>query len=236
MELINRILGLGAPRRYFGGNSGYVGYSKSKRAVAAEERGLRSKSQMNKAFADSVNAIIINNGGTPVTLKNIKDALPHIIADEWHHTSMYGNKTDYYSPENIAEYFSPKMSNDRSRDIERKHLIENICKKIRNFLFNQYPNIFSPYSTPYDGNWRHTFIASNGVRLGLDNIDAIGDGRVRPQDFAVWINGYRYRYGGNGHDRETNDAIEEFWKYVHTIIPSKLPSDILREIEITKQV
>ena len=114
MELINRILGLGAPRRYFGGNSGYVGYSKSKRAVGAENRGLRSKSQMNKDFANEVNAIIIENGGTPVTLKTIKDALPHIVADEWHHTSMYGNKTDYYSAATIAKFFDSAIKKNTS--------------------------------------------------------------------------------------------------------------------------
>ena len=90
MELFNKILGLGAPRRYFGGNSGYVGYSKSKRAVDAENRGLRSKSQMDRDFLNEVNDLIIDNGGNPVTLAQIKRNLQNIARDEWHHTSMYG--------------------------------------------------------------------------------------------------------------------------------------------------
>jgi hypothetical protein len=97
-------------RRYFGGNSGYVGYSKSVRAVNAEERGLRSKSQIDKNFLEEVNALLPKEN--QVTLKQIKDNLKFINADEWHHTSMYGNKTDYYSAENIAEYFRPESEEE----------------------------------------------------------------------------------------------------------------------------
>ena len=96
-----------AAKRY-GGNSGYVGYSKSKRAVDAEERGLRNASQMNAEFANEVNQIIEERTGAPskLTLKAIKAALPNIPADEWHHTSMYGNKTNYYSAERVASHFA----------------------------------------------------------------------------------------------------------------------------------
>ncbi len=110
--------GVGEPMKSFGGNSGYVGYSKSKRAVEAEERGLRNKSQMNKDFAEEVNRLIQEQApGTPkVTLKMIKDALgKKIKADEWHHTSKYGNRTDYWSAETVAAYFTPESAEDVAR-------------------------------------------------------------------------------------------------------------------------
>ena len=92
-------------RYIFGGNSGYVGYSKSRRAVDAENRGLRSKSGMDKAFAEKVNSIIEERGGKRVSLAQIKKATDEVKADEWHHTSMYGNRTNYYSAETLADYF-----------------------------------------------------------------------------------------------------------------------------------
>lgn len=103
-------------RNVFGGNSGYVGYSKSKRAVRAENAGLRNKSQMNKEFADEVNELIkaTNPDAEKVTLKQIKDALGDIKADEWHHTSMYGNRTNYYSAETIAKYFTPESEEEKT--------------------------------------------------------------------------------------------------------------------------
>lgn len=159
MDLLNSILGLGAVRRYFGGNSGYVGYSKSKRAVAAEERGLRSKSQMNKDFANEVNAIIIENGGTPVTLKAIKNALPSIIADEWHHTSMYGNKTDYYSAATIAKFFNSAIkkspSGSSSKDLE---------KVFDDIVMANTPITFEPTEYSHGVNIA-VFTAYNGIKL-----------------------------------------------------------------------
>lgn len=158
MELINRILGLGAPRRYFGGNSGYVGYSKSKRAVAAENRGLRSKSQMDRDFLNEVNDLIVANGGNPVTLAQIKRNLQNIARDEWHHTSMYGNKTDYYSAKSIASYFCPaivdaeyrefqnRLAQKRMKDAEK----ERISYLIRSRLGWSFNGTTARFLTPYD--------------------------------------------------------------------------------------
>lgn len=159
MDLLNSILGLGAVRRYFGGDSGYVGYSKSKRAVAAEERGLRSKSQMNKDFANEVNTIIIENGGTPVTLKTIKDALSHIVADEWHHTSMYGNKTDYYSAATIAKFF-----NSTTKEFPSGSSSNDFEKVFDDIVMANTPITFEP--TEYsNGVSIAVFTAHNGIKL-----------------------------------------------------------------------
>ena len=109
-------------RDWYGGNSGYEGYSKSKRAVEAEERGLRNASQMNGEFAKQVNGIIEERTGEPskLTLKDIKKVLPDIKADEWHHTSKFGNKTKYYSAENVASYFAKDPETELQERKERE--------------------------------------------------------------------------------------------------------------------
>ena len=115
-------------RSVYGGNSGYVGYSKSVRAVDAESRGLRNKSQMDKPFADRVNEILSENGeDTRVTVSQIKRDVDTIEADEWHHTSMYGNRTNYYSPESVARHYSQdKLSGytRRKEEAERRMLAQ----------------------------------------------------------------------------------------------------------------
>lgn len=224
---IFKTLGLGAPRRYYGGNSGYVGYSKSKRAVAAEENGLRSKSNMDRAFANEVNKIIVERGGKPVTLKAIKDATSKVRADEWHHTSMYGNKTDYYSAETMATYFIPEKKHiPTAAETIRAKKINALCKKIRDYYFKKMSNPFTPFD-----HWKYTYLASNGVRLGLDDIEAIGNGQVSNFDFAYWINGSRYNYKNDPSFRKAADnAVSEFWTYTNTVIPKELPDDLKSEI------
>lgn len=97
--------------KYYGGNSGYVGYSKSKRAVDAEDRGLKNKTQMNIDFTKEIIDYIKKetNEDVKLTLLSIRKELPNINADEWHHTSKYGNKTNYYSVETIGDYFIEKL-------------------------------------------------------------------------------------------------------------------------------
>ncbi len=70
--------------RLVGGNSGYVGYSMSKRAEQAREEGRYPKTDFKKVYNIS-----------DKTLKALVSA--GIIDDnEWHHTSKYGNKTTFY--------------------------------------------------------------------------------------------------------------------------------------------
>ena len=111
-------------RRYYGGNSGYVGYSKSRRAVLAEERGLRNKSQMDKSFAEEVNIVLseLQPDAKKVTLKEIKDSLDDIRADEWHHTSKYGNRTNYYSADTVAKYFVSETESEKSARLHKEEV------------------------------------------------------------------------------------------------------------------
>ena len=80
----------------FGGNSGYVGYSMSKRAAEAREEGRLPKTDFKKEYGVGAKAF---------------DALVDagIISDgEWHHTSMYGNKTTFYSwaEDGFADFYA----------------------------------------------------------------------------------------------------------------------------------
>ena len=71
--------------RVVGGNSGYVGYSMSKRAAQAREEGRFPKTDFKKVYGlnDRAFDMLVSAG---------------IIDDsEWHHTSKFGNKTTFYS-------------------------------------------------------------------------------------------------------------------------------------------
>lgn len=117
-------------KRIYGGNSGYQGYSKSKRAVMAESNGLRNKSQMNATFKNEVNAILAAEGLKPVTLKQIKDNLSKIRPTEWHHTSKFGNRTDYWSSESVANYFIYNTDNTASRTANKSDDIKRAYEQI----------------------------------------------------------------------------------------------------------
>ena len=65
-------------RNLVGGNSGYVGYSMSKRAAQAYDDGKLTYSKL------------------PIWAKRMIDA-GLVETDEWHHTSSYGNETPFYN-------------------------------------------------------------------------------------------------------------------------------------------
>jgi hypothetical protein len=72
-------------KKYYGGNSGYQGYSMSNRAVSAKEEGRYPKGEFRRNYniTDKSMILLIDAG---------------IINDkEWHHTSKYGNKTIFFS-------------------------------------------------------------------------------------------------------------------------------------------
>ena len=100
-------------RKVYGGNSGYVGYSMSKRAAEAREEGRFPKTDFKKEY-----------GVTDKELKALVDA--GIVSDrEWHHTSMYGNKTTFYSFENkgAIDFFNEN--------------IERVKKAVKNGVINE---------------------------------------------------------------------------------------------------
>lgn len=69
---------------YYGGNSGYVEYSMSRRAKEAREEGRYPKGDFRREY-----------GVTDKALVMLTD-MGYIDDGEWHHTSKYGNKTVFY--------------------------------------------------------------------------------------------------------------------------------------------
>ena len=114
----------------FGGNRGYVGYSKSKRAVEAEERGLCSISQMDKLFVEEVRRMVneLTGENVKLTVSGVREIAKSCPYDEWHHTSMYGNKTKYYSAETIAERIASTMAkeDEEPETVERDEKADSI--------------------------------------------------------------------------------------------------------------
>ena len=81
-------------RNYYGGNSGYVGYSMSVRAAEAREDGKYPKTDFCREY-----------GISPKLLTALVEA--GVVSDsEWHHTSMYGNRTTFYEwvQDGVAEW------------------------------------------------------------------------------------------------------------------------------------
>lgn len=68
----------------FGGNSGYVDYSMSKRALRARNEGALPKTDFKKEY------------GLTAQLFDMLDKLGIIYVSEWHHTSKFGNRTNFY--------------------------------------------------------------------------------------------------------------------------------------------
>lgn len=90
--------------RAFGGNSGYDGYSMSIRARNARAEGKFPKTDFRKIYNVSQASF---------------DALLRthwILNSEWHHTSKYGNRTQFYEwdkPEIADFYLENKTTIDR---------------------------------------------------------------------------------------------------------------------------
>lgn len=96
--------GLRYSARPVGGNRGYMGYSMSKRAAAARNEGRFPKTDFRKEYGVTEKTLtalvkegIVNNG-------------------EWHHTSMYGNKTHFYG---WTEEYYAEVYADRKKDIDK---------------------------------------------------------------------------------------------------------------------
>ena len=130
-------------RKPVGGNSGYVGYSMSKRAEQAREEGRFPKTDFKKEYKVSENAL------QALTRVGI------ISNNEWHHTSSYGNKTTFYgwTEEGYAEYYLDnkkeidKASTDllklREEDIDKYYSELADFKKKMNESFDAYADEYA---------------------------------------------------------------------------------------------
>lgn len=72
--------------------------------------------------ANEVCRIASEECGKPVSLsaKAVKDAARKCRPHEWHHTSSWGNRTNYYSAEDVADVIAKELCAVKS-DNERKH-------------------------------------------------------------------------------------------------------------------
>ena len=80
-------------------NSGYSGYSMSKRATNAYSEGKKPLSKFNKYDMEQTNTLL-KAIGSDFTFKNVKQFKKFIEEErysEWHHSSSYKNETNFYS-------------------------------------------------------------------------------------------------------------------------------------------
>lgn len=96
-------------RTVFGGNSGYVGYSMSKRAAEAKEEGRYPKTEFKKEYHITEKSL------------DMLTRLGFIDNSEWHHTSMYGNKTPFYG------WTEDEFADDY---LKHKKEVDTLCKGI----------------------------------------------------------------------------------------------------------
>lgn len=106
--------------RLVGGNSGYVGYSMSKRAANAREEGRYPKTDFKKIY-----------GLTDKTLTVLVD-LGIITDTEWHHTSKFGNKTTFYD----WAYKSFQLYYEANKPIVVERIKKNELDALRDEFFH----------------------------------------------------------------------------------------------------
>ena len=157
------------------GNKGYVGNSKSVRAVDAENRGLRPKSRIDADFVDEVRAIVKERTGSDskITLKDVREIADKVKADEWHHTGVTFNRTDYYSPESIADYITSE-DDDRTESLRSKY--DDISDQMSQISNELMPAI---RKKAFDG--KGNFVASNGLEVEANVNDVIRGEAYHPR-------------------------------------------------------
>lgn len=96
-------------RTVFGGNSGYVGYSMSKRAAEAKEEGRYPKTEFRREYHITAKSL------------DMLTSLGFINNSEWHHTSMYDNKTPFYG------WTEDEFADDY---LKHKKEVDTLCKGI----------------------------------------------------------------------------------------------------------
>lgn len=171
----------------FGGNSGYVGYSMSRRAAEAREEGRYPKTDFKKNYQITQSTL---------------DALVGIgLIDntEWHHTSMYGNRTTFYGwekPWYADAYAEKKKEIDKLakekqlnaeailnlfEDAKAKDVYENTLR-----VEQAEKEIFSAYSDAAQAhrqaNLPDEYTATNGVVI-------VTNGSLNDSDWKGFYNG-----------------------------------------------
>lgn len=189
MEFVNMSLGdlyagvnpnaVGSPleKAIYGGNSGYVGYSMSKRAEEARKEGRFPKTDFKKNYglSEKVFAALVDAG--------------IVSGNEWHHTSVFGNRTTFYSWENkgAADFFEQNK--------------ERVAEAVKNGTLNELKNEFERAAEDYQDKeierYRQEAETAEREKRLRDEYDAYLKETLLPKDGTfVASNGVVVRHNG----------------------------------------
>lgn len=174
-------------RTYYGGNSGYVGYSMSKRAFNAREDGAYPKTDFKKNYNISQPLLdILVNAGV-------------VSDDEWHHTSMYGNKTTFYRWNDFA-YKAFSENRDAVESVYKDNTLGNeekasLIKDIIDKAITPIKEQFDALSSEYDAVRQTINTLNKESKAELDAYKA--EARSNTEDFVA-SNGVTVRTDENG--------------------------------------
>lgn len=174
-------------RTYYGGNSGYVGYSMSKRAFNAREDGAYPKTDFKK------------NYNIPQPLLDILVNAGVVSDDEWHHTSMYGNKTTFYRWNDFA-YKAFSENRDAVESVYKDNTLGNeekafLIKDIIDKAITPIKEQFDALSSEYDAVRQTINTLNKESKAELDAYKA--EVRSNTEDFMA-SNGVTVRTDENG--------------------------------------
>ena len=116
-----------------GGNSGYIGYSESVRSYNAKKDGKYPKTVFKKEYS--------------ITEKKFKELEERgvISISEWHHTSKFGNKTDFWAVNDfVLFYLFDREKSEVGADIFYHGTLINFFCLYVSFFFP--PDIFLSFS------------------------------------------------------------------------------------------
>lgn len=161
--------------KYFGGNSGYIGYSMSKRAKDARNDGKYPKTDFKKEYNITENS-----------LKSLIDT-DYINNNEWHHTSKYGNKTIFYSW--AEEYYYDIYINNKkqidkissNKDLTRQETIDKIKYFFENSEIYKNEEIKKDKQSEIDKYNRHIWSEYQTKKLNLDKKISSIDSKINKQ-------------------------------------------------------
>ena len=168
---------LGVSASIYGGNSGYVGYSMSKRAEEARKEGRFPKTDFKKNYglSEKVFAALVDAG--------------IVSGNEWHHTSVFGNRTTFYSWENkgAADFFEQNK--------------ERVAEAVKNGTLNELKNEFERAAEDYQDKeierYRQEAETAEREKRLRDEYDAYLKETLLPKDGTfVASNGVVVRHNG----------------------------------------
>ena len=174
-------------RTYYGGNSGYVGYSMSKRAFNAREDGAYPKTDFKKNYNLSQPLLdMLVNAGV-------------VSDDEWHHTSMYGNKTTFYRWNDFA-YKAFSENRDAVESVYKDNTLGNeektaLIKDIIDKAITPIKEQFDALSSEYDAVRQTINTLNKESKAELDAYKT--EVRSNTEDFVA-SNGVTVRTDENG--------------------------------------